>query len=109
MMRNVNTVQYEELSQEQIEAARRRRSQDRCRSLKDAAGIPKHAEQDMLQPHGVAAFAGAAMRRLTCPRSSCQPTIHLPSAKRLATPAQNPVVHLHDRPPNLLSAKLGLS
>lgn len=29
MMRNVNTVQYEELSAEQIEAARKRRSQDR--------------------------------------------------------------------------------
>ena len=95
MMRNVNTVQYEELSQEQIEAARRRRSQDRCRSVKDAAGVPKHAERDMLQPHDFAAFAGAAMRLLTCPRSSCQPTIHLPSAKRLAAPVHNAVVQLH--------------
>jgi hypothetical protein len=30
MMKNVNTVQYDELSPEQIAAARQRRSQDRC-------------------------------------------------------------------------------
>ena len=29
MMKNVNTVQYQELSEEAIEAARKRRSQDR--------------------------------------------------------------------------------
>jgi len=33
VMKNVRTVQYEELSEDQIKAARMRRSRDRCQSL----------------------------------------------------------------------------
>ena len=33
VMKNVRTVQYEELSEEQIKAARMRRSRDRCPQL----------------------------------------------------------------------------